>query len=71
MNVKTLMRKLGKMPPDAMVGFASHDNSTFEMQGWAHSVALIKKEDADTSIMSKEDLSSLEDHPETWVAIRC
>lgn len=71
MTVKTLIKKLQKMPPNALVGFASNDNSEHEIQGWAGAVHLQSKADFADLELSDRDAEALEGHPETWVSIRC
>ena len=71
MTVKTLIKKLQKMPPNAQVGFASHDNEECEIQGWAESVMLLQKSDFEGMDLHPRDADALAGHPETWVSIRC
>lgn len=71
MTVKTLIKKLQKMPPNAQVGFASHDNEEHELQGWAETVLLLRKSDFANLELHRRDAGALAGHPETWVSIRC
>lgn len=66
-----MIKKLQKMPPNALVGFASHDNNEYEIQGWASTISLIDKKDINLEDLSNRDIQTLEDHPQTWVSIRC
>lgn len=71
MTVKTLIKKLQKMPPNAQVGFASHDNYAHEIQGWAESVELHRKSELGDLDLSAYEAAAFASHPETWVSIRC
>lgn len=70
MKVKQLIRELKKMPQNLEVGFASHDNSESEIQGWAFSTEhVVKSEVAEPTL--RDEISCFETMPEEWVSIRC
>jgi len=71
MTAKQLIAKLRTMPPDAEVGFSSHDNSEYEVQGWALHVDLKDKAEAPVAQMSSDELRNLARHPRKWITIRC
>lgn len=69
MTAKQLIAKLRKMPPNAEVGFNSHDNCEYELQGWARAVHLLRKEDAEN--LPENQRQQLDDMPDEWVCVSC
>ena len=69
MTAKKLIAELRKMPANAEVGFRSHDNCEYELQGWAKGVELMRRADAeDLPPHMREQLDSM---PKQWITIYC
>ncbi len=71
MTVKQLINQLKKMPQNLEVGTAAHDNSEYEVQGWACSVDHLIKADFDPENDGAADVGIIDDCPDEYVVIRC
>tara|TARA_R110000772_G_scaffold81784_1_gene173780 strand:- start:510 stop:719 length:210 start_codon:yes stop_codon:yes gene_type:complete len=69
MTAKKIISELRKMPPNAIVGFRSHDNREYEIQGWAFSVEHIERDEA--TDVPQNDQAALDGMPNSWVCISC
>jgi len=72
MTAKQLIAKLQKMPQNAQVGIAAHDNSEWEVAGWATTIELLdKSETQPPDWVSKLDRECFDSLPKRTVVIRC
>ena len=69
MTAKKLISELKKMPPNAQVGFRSHDNREYEIQGWAATVEHMERDEFEG--VPTYDQEDLDDMPKSWICISC